>query len=194
MEKKKIIKKISNRIKKCKKCPLWKDRLNPVVGDGSLDSNLMFIGEAPGRNEDIKGKPFVGKAGKILDELLNEINVKRKEVYICNIIKCRPSSNRNPKKDEIRKCSKYLNEQIKLIKPKIIAPLGNFSSKYIFNKYGLEYEKIGKIHAETFISEDSSKITIVPLYHPAAAIYNPNKKKVLLEDIKKLRENVFMHF
>ena len=126
------MKKITDEIKYCKKCELCKSRNNPVIGEGNLNTEIMFIGEAPGYNEDKQGIPFVGKAGKILDELLHSIGLQREDVYIANILKCRPPENRNPLKTEIDACTEYLNRQIELIQPKIIIPMGNFACSFIF--------------------------------------------------------------
>ena len=168
---------------------LYKTRKNTVFGDGSFKAKILFIGEAPGKNEDLKGYPFVGRAGKILDELLNSIDLKRKEIYITNILKCRPTNNRNPLKKEIDICSKYLDKQIDIIAPEIIAPLGNFACSFIFEKFGLKYDKISQIHGKMFNTEsDFGKIKIIPLFHPAVATYNPNKIDILIKDFKQLKK------
>ncbi|MEX0569022.1 MAG: uracil-DNA glycosylase family protein [Candidatus Njordarchaeota archaeon] len=168
----------------CKKCNLWKTRNNPVIGEGSRTAHVLFIGEAPGYWEDVKGRPFVGKAGKILDELLKSIDIDREKVYIANVLKCRPSGNRNPSQTEIESCVPYLDRQIEMINPKIIVTLGNFALLYIAGKFGLKQENIGRIHGKTFkIKTLFGDMTVVPLYHPAAAVYNPSLKKTLLEDI-----------
>jgi len=187
MFKEEKIKKIANQIENCKKCDLYKTRNKPVSGYGSVDANILFIGEAPGYNEDIQGIPFVGKAGKIFDQLLKSVNLERKNIFITNIVKCRPEKNRNPSQNEIENCSDYLNQQIEIIQPKIIITLGNFASKFIFEKYGLNYENISKIHGSKFeIKTESRSIIIIPMFHPAVATYNPNKINVLLEDFKKI--------
>jgi len=189
MNKKEEMEKIATLVKNCKKCSLYKTRNNPVNGDGSVDTKILFIGEAPGRNEDIQGKPFVGRAGKILDELLESIDLKRDEVYIANLIKCRPPENRNPLKSEIESCNGYLDKQIEIIKPKIIAPLGNFSCSFIFEKFGLKYDKISLVRGKIFdINMLSGKMRIIPLYHPAVVTYNPNTKTVLLDDFKVIKQ------
>jgi len=168
----------------CKKCNLWKTRNNPVIGEGSRTAHVLFIGEAPGYWEDVKGRPFVGKAGKILDELLESIDIDREKVYITNVLKCRPSGNRNPSQTEIESCVPYLDRQIEMINPKIIVTLGNFALLYIAGKFGLKQENIGRIHGKTLkIKTLFGDLTVVPLYHPAAAVYNPLLKKTLLEDI-----------
>ena len=179
------MKKITKLVVNCRKCDLWKTRKNSVVGDGSLDSEILFIGEAPGYKEDLQGCPFVGKAGKILDELLESVGLQRDKVYIANILKCRPPDNRNPLKNEIESCSEYLNNQIEIIQPKIILPLGNFACSYIFEKFDLKFDKISNIHGKVFQKNTlMGNIKIIPLYHPAVATYNPNIKNTLLEDFK----------
>ncbi len=177
--------KISKEIIDCKKCILYKERITPVFGIGNNNSDIMFIGEAPGKNEDLNGFPFVGSAGKILDELLQSIDIKREDIYITNILKCRPPKNRNPKDNEIKCCSQYLDKQIEIISPKIISTLGNFSSKYIMEKFNISPENINKIHGKIFIvGAFTTNIMIIPLYHPAAVLYNQNIKKALIEDFK----------
>lgn len=180
---------IAKRVKACKRCELWQTRTNPVIGVGSLSARIMFVGEAPGYYEDVKGEPFVGKAGKVLDELLAAIGLERGEVYIANVLKCRPPGNRNPLIDEIRACTPYLDAQLALIQPEAIATLGNFSLAYIFDKFGLhaQKDKISKIHGKVFtVSTITGIVKIVPLYHPAVATYNPNMMGTLLDDFKVL--------
>ena len=189
MPKNKDFQKLRNLVENCKKCKLHKTRNKPVLDEGSLNAKIMLIGEAPGYNEDIQGRPFVGRAGKILDELLNFIDLKRSDVFIANILICRPPKNRNPLKSEIFMCKKYLNKLIKIINPVIIAPMGNFASSYIFKKYGLKIEIIGKIHGKEYqINKDSGIIRIIPLYHPAIAIYNVSKKNILFDDFKLIKK------
>jgi len=189
MTENKDFEKLISLVKNCKDCDLWKTRKNPVFGEGSSSAKIMFIGEAPGRNEDIQGRPFVGRAGKILDELLASIDLKRKEVYIGNILKCRPPENRNPMKSEIKSCTKYLDKQIEKIKPKIIVPLGSFATSYIFEKFNITSEKIGTVHGKIFtLNTIFGKQIVVPIYHPAVATYNPNTKEVLLKDFQKIKE------
>jgi uracil-DNA glycosylase family 4 len=180
---------IAKDIKACTRCELYKTRTNPVVGTGSLSARIVFVGEAPGYYEDMKGEPFVGKAGKVLDELLESIGLQRNDVYIANVLKCRPPKNRNPLPEEIQACTPYLDAQLALIQPAIIATLGNFSLAYIFDKFGLhaKKDKISKIHGKVFtVSTIAGVQKIVPLYHPAVATYNPNMKGTLLDDIKVL--------
>ena len=191
MTKQDEISEIANLVEPCKKCDLYKTRNKPVVGEGYLDAKILFIGEAPGRNEDLKGRPFVGRAGEILDELLDSIGIKRKEVFIANILKCRPPNNRNPLQSEIDLCSRYLDRQIEIIKPKVIVTLGNFASSYIFEKFGLKYDKISKIHGKIFkINTIFGKLSVIPLYHPAVAVYNLNTKDTLIKDFKVIKDAI----
>jgi len=193
MNKQEEVKTITQEIQNCKKCALHKTRINPVIGEGSYNAKIMFIGEAPGFNEDKQGKPFVGQAGKILDELLNSANLKREEIYIANILKCRPLQNRNPTKEEIKSCTPYLNKQIEIIKPKIICCLGNFATDFIMNKFDLKdkLQGISRIHGEIFNASTLNGVTkIIPLYHPAVATYNSNMLKVLKKDFEILRYNL----
>jgi len=182
------IKNLNKSIKSCDKCDLWKSKTNYVVGNGSENSDIFFIGEAPGYNEDLKGIPFIGKAGKILDSLLHSIEIDRGEVYITNILKCRPPKNRNPMQKEIELCTKYLDKEIELINPIIISTLGNFSSNFIFNKFKLDFDKISNIHGKIFpINSVNDKLYLIPQYHPAVAVYNPNNINILKEDFKNIK-------
>jgi DNA polymerase len=187
-DKEEKISELSKEVKSCKKCELWKTRKNPVVGSGNLNSKIMFIGEAPGFNEDLQGKPFVGKAGKVLDELLASIGLKRKDVYIGNVLKCRPPNNRDPKPEEIQACTPYLDRQISIIEPKILVTLGNFSTSYVLEKFGFKPESIGKIHGKVFDTRNILGQRILPSYHPAVATYNPNTKIILMEDFRVLKD------
>ena len=187
MTKEEKIKAVEKKIKNCRRCELWKTRNNPVVGECSLDSKIMFIGEAPGYNEDLNGKPFVGRAGLVFDELLESAGLQRKEIYITNIIKCRPPDNRNPSTTEIKACTDYLNRQISIIQPDIIVTLGNFALSYVFERFGLKQEKIGKIHGKVFkVNTIVGSQRIIPLYHPATATYDPGMKSILIEDFKSI--------
>ena len=180
-----MLKEISEEIKKCKKCRLWKTRKNTVPGEGPEHSKIMLVGEAPGRDEDIKGRPFVGAAGNVLNKLLKSCDIKRKSIFITSVLKCRPPNNRKPTADEINECSKYLEKQIKAIKPKIICSLGNISTSYFLNKFGLEKSSIGKIHGKFFKTKD---FILVPLYHPAVALYNKNMTEVLTKDFEIVKK------
>jgi DNA polymerase len=176
---------LNREIENCKKCNLWKSRKNVVIGNGSLNAAVMFIGEAPGYNEDVQGIPFVGRAGKFFDDLLKSVSLDREEVFVCNILKCRPPDNRNPFDLEIKTCTPFLDKQITTIKPKIIGTLGNFASTYVLEKFGFSTDKIGKIHGKKYpIKNLIFDSIIIPMYHPAAAVYNPNMKKILFNDFK----------
>jgi len=187
--------KIKEEVLNCQKCPLYQERIKngfyPVVGEGNPQAEIVFIGEAPGLNEAKTGRPFCGAAGKILDELLESSGIKREEVYIANILKDRPPENRNPQKEEIEACVPYLDRQIEIIKPKLICTLGNFSTGYIMEKYGLreKIQGISKIHGQVFEIESLfQKLKIIPLYHPAVATYNINMKEILKNDFKILKD------
>ena len=188
------LRKIKNEVLNCQKCPLYKERAKskfyPVIGEGSHQAKIMFVGEAPGLNEAKTGRPFCGAAGKVLDELLKSIDVKRENVYITNILKDRPPENRDPQPEEIKACTPYLERQIEIIKPKVICPLGRHSMKFLMEKFGLENqtEGISKIHGKLFEGNNVFQhIIIIPFYHPAVATYNPNMKKILKEDFKILK-------
>jgi len=187
--------KIKREVLDCQKCPLYKTRTNPVIGEGSLDAKIMLIGEGPGYWENQKGIPFCGAAGKVLDELLESIRIKRKNVFIGNLLKCRPvtpdSKNRAPNLEEIKACTPFLERQIEIIKPQIICTLGNYSTAFIFEKYGLknQIEGISKIHGKIFeVKTLFASVKIIPLYHPAVVTYNSNMKEVLLKDFKILKD------
>jgi len=187
MEKLQLVK---QQILNCKKCDLYKTRENPVIGEGLPDADIMFIGEAPGFNEDKQGKPFIGKAGKVFDELLDFINLKREKIYITNILKCRPPNNRNPTQEEIKICSVYLDKQIEIIKPKIICCLGNFATNYILGKFDLKdkIQGISKIHGNIFKTQTlNGQIKIIPLYHPAVVTYDRSKLNILKKDFEILK-------
>lgn len=186
---------LNRKISSCNNCNLWKNKNNYVIGNGSINSKIVFIGEAPGFNEDISGKPFVGKAGKILDELLLYIGLKRENVYITNILKCRPPNNRNPTTDEIKICTKYLDDELSIIKPYLIITLGNFSSKFIFNKYKLKFSKISDVHGKIFsLNLIDTNLYISPQYHPAFAVYNPNNIKIIKNDFKNIKNIIIKNY
>lgn len=176
-------------VMKCTKCDLYKTKTNYVFGSGSPTAKIIFIGEAPGKNEDIQGVPFCGRAGQIFEDLLTSIGLKRTDVYIANILKCRPPQNRQPAPFEIDRCVAFLDLQIENIKPKIICPMGNFAVGYIMKKYGIfEQKGISKLHGKIHkVRTVFDEITILPLYHPAVATYNPYMKDVLKKDIEVLK-------
>lgn len=177
---------IIENIRKCEKCDLCKTRTQAVPGDGNLKAEIIIVGEAPGKNEDIQGRPFVGRAGKLLDEMLNKIGLERKDVYITNIVKCRPPENRDPTPEEKKTCSEHLDKQIEKMKPKVIVCLGRHSAGYLFEKYEIEFPGIGEAHGKTY--KNKKGITLFPIYHPAAAIYNQKLKSDLEQDFRNLAE------
>jgi DNA polymerase len=162
----------------------------PVIGEGSHDAEIMFIGEAPGENEAKTGRPFVGRAGQFLNELLESVGIPRESVYITNIVKDRPPKNRDPLPDEIAAYASFLDRQIEIIKPKVIATLGRFSMQYVMNRYDLssELDVISKLHGRAFDTKVREQpVKVVALFHPAAAIYNQALKDTLKEDFKVLK-------
>ncbi|MDB5254603.1 MAG: hypothetical protein JWL80_669 [Parcubacteria group bacterium] len=168
-----------------------KNNVFPVIGEGNHHADIMFIGEAPGEKEAATGRPFVGRSGKFLNELLEGIGVKREDVYITNIVKDRPPKNRDPLPAEIEMYTPFLDRQIEIIKPKVIATLGRFSMVYIMNRYGLaeQVESISNMHGkvlETVI--EKQRVKIVPLYHPAVALYNPGSREDLKKDFLVLKD------
>ncbi|WP_338603801.1 type-4 uracil-DNA glycosylase [Sulfolobus tengchongensis] len=183
---------VANEIRSCKKCKLWQFRKNAVPGEGNSKAEVMFIGEAPGENEDNEGRPFVGAAGKLLTKLINEVlGLSRAEVFITNVVKCRPPNNRDPEEDEINACSPYLDMQIELIKPRIIVTLGRHSSSYLFRKMGMKMESISRVRGKFYTwNNNEHKILVFPTYHPAAALYNPPIRKILEEDFRRVKEAV----
>ena len=182
--------KIKTEVLNCKKCSLWKTRMRPVVGEGDSKTGVMFVGEAPGTNEDRTGRPFCGRAGEVFDELLSRTGIKRQDIYITNILKCRPPGNRNPQEAEIKACSPYLDRQIEILKPRAICCLGNFATAYIMKKFDLSnnIQGISKIHGQVFSRQSLfDSIKIIPLYHPAVVTYNINMKNVLQKDFNVLK-------
>ena len=166
------------KIAKCDDCRLCKQRRQAVPGEGREDADILFIGEAPGWHEDQQGRPFVGPAGQFLDELIGSIKLKRNDVYIANVVKCRPPGNRDPLPDEIAACRKWLDRQIELIKPKMIVTLGRYSMARYFPG-----GSISKLHGTSHVSDG---VTYFAMYHPAAALHQGSLRKVLMEDMLKI--------
>lgn len=190
-EKQDKLEKLIGQVAKCERCGLHSTRTNTVPGEGNINSKLMFIGEAPGSNEDKQGRPFVGRAGSVLDELLTSIQLKRKDVYICNILKCRPPENRNPLNDEISACVGSLDIQIKIIDPNVIATLGNFATMCILKKFDLEPQKISAVSGKVFhIKTPAGPRIIIPLFHPAVVTYNASKMGVLKKDFQVIKSQI----
>lgn len=171
---------IERAVHDCTACPLSAGRLTPVPGDGNPHSNVLFIGEGPGQKEDETGHPFVGAAGKFLDELLAAIGKQRADVFVTNVVKCRPPQNRDPEPEEISTCTDlFLWKQIQLINPKLIVTLGRHSMGLFFP----EHFRISQIHGQP---KRTKGFVVLPLYHPAAALYNGSMRQTLLYDFKKI--------
>lgn len=163
----------------CQRCPLAKGRLNAVPGEGPAHVDILFIGEAPGLHEDRQGKPFVGRSGQFLTSLIEEAGLKREQVFITNVVKCRPPNNRDPLPEELSACQLYLDEQIELLQPKVIVTLGRISmAKFV------EGGRIGAIHGRT---HNVNGRKVVTMYHPAAALHQPALRQTLIDDFSKLK-------
>jgi uracil-DNA glycosylase len=167
----------------CTRCALAQGRTQVVFGSGSPDADLMFVGEAPGFHEDQQGIPFVGQAGKLLDTLLGGIGLTRADVFVANVLKCRPPGNRDPLPEEIAACEPYLFRQIELIQPKLVATLGNFATKLLSGKPA----GITRVHGhEQEVTLGARTVLLYPIFHPAAALYTPSMLKVLEEDFARI--------
>ena len=174
-------KELEEQIKDCKKCKLCNNRHNIVLGTGHRQATIMFIGEGPGADEDIQGEPFVGKAGKLMDQAFKGIGINREEVYIANIVKCRPPQNRNPEQDEIDSCIDYLRTQVMLVKPEIIVLLGSVALKAILGK---EYS----ITSSRGKWVEKKGIRYLPTFHPAALLRDESKKIFFWKDLKEVKK------
>jgi len=180
-DKREKLKELYLKIRDCQKCGLCKSRTKFVFGSGSAYADVMFVGEAPGKNEDLQGLPFVGQAGKLLDELLGSIGFDRSEVFIANILKCRPPGNRDPLIEEINTCKDHLMEQVKIIDPKIICTLGKFSTQLLLNTS----KGITGLRGKVFRIDNR---IVMPINHPAAALYMPSKIEILKQDFQKIKK------
>lgn len=186
MKKVRSLLELHTKIRNCHRCPLYKTATHAVPGEGNPKTKIVFVGEAPGRIEDETGRPFVGRAGKLLDELLDSIGLKRESVFITSVVKHRPPKNRQPKSPEIKKCSFWLKHQLSIIKPELIVTLGRFGMEYFLPK-----EKISSVHGtikKTLV--DGRNTIIFPLYHPAAGLRSTRNKKKLFEDFMKLDKEI----
>lgn len=176
---------LNEKISNCQKCPLGKTRTNFVFGTGNPNADIVVVGEAPGSEEDRQGKPFVGRAGQLLTDILKAINFSREEVFICNILKCRPPDNRNPLPEEIFHCEPYLMKQLELIKPKLILAVGTFAGQTLLNSK----EPLGRMRGKFYdfkIGDLKAKLMVT--YHPAALLRNPHWKKPTWEDVQLFRK------
>ncbi len=169
---------LNQQIVTCQKCILAQSRTHAVPGEGPADADIMFIGEAPGFHEDQQGRPFVGAAGRFLEELLASIGMRREEVFIANVIKCRPPGNRDPMSDEIEACKPYLEQQIELLQPRMVITLGRFSMEMFFPG-----AKISRIHGRP---KKVGGVIYYPMFHPAAALHQPRYRSMIEEDMLKI--------
>lgn len=167
-------------LRNCQECRLASGRTQVVFGSGNPEASIMFVGEAPGFHEDKQGVPFVGAAGKLLTELLESVGLSRSQIYIANVIKCRPPGNRDPEPDEVETCKPFLFQQIRLIKPHLVCSMGNFATQTLLER------KVGitKVHGQSF---ELSEFRLFPLFHPAAALHNDRLRPLLQEDFQKLK-------
>jgi DNA polymerase len=184
-ERRELLKAVYEEARGCVRCPLHQTRTNVVFGAGNANADLMFIGEAPGANEDLQGLPFVGQAGKLLDKLLGEIGMQRSDVFVINVLKCRPPNNRDPQPNEISACEDYLFRQVALIEPIVICTLGNFSTKLL----RADPMGISRLHGQAEVRTIGTRaVRLYPLYHPAAALYTPSMLETLRGDFQRIPE------
>jgi DNA polymerase len=183
LDKETALKALKNEIGDCQRCMLSKGRKNIVFGEGNSEAKLMFVGEGPGREEDLQARPFVGDAGKLLTRLIEKMGLKREEVYIANIVKCRPPSNREPEEDEIATCSPFLERQIEIIKPKVIIALGKISAQHLTESK----IPISKLRGNFYTYKG---IPVMPTFHPAYLLRNPKDKWLTWEDMQKVLEKL----
>jgi uracil-DNA glycosylase family 4 len=182
-ERRELLKAVYEEASGCVRCQLHQTRTTVVFGSGNADADLMFIGEAPGANEDKQGLPFVGQAGKLLDKLLVEIGLDRADVFICNTVKCRPPNNRDPHPNEIESCNRYLRRQVELIEPSVICTLGNFATKLL----RADTTGISRLHGQPEVRTIGPRaVRLYPLYHPAAALYTPSTLEMLRADFRRI--------
>lgn len=174
---------LRKRVLSCAGCELCQTRTNVVFGSGSARAKLMFVGEAPGMQEDLQGLPFVGRAGQLLTKIIESIGLKREDVYIANVLKCRPPENRNPLPTEILICEEYLIEQIELIKPRVICALGKFAAQTLLRSQ----ETISRLRGNFY---DYHGAKLIPTFHPAYLLRNPNDKRLVWEDMKKIKREL----
>jgi DNA polymerase len=172
------LERLAAEVRECTKCPLHRGRTHAVPGEGPADADIMFIGEGPGFHEDQQGRPFVGAAGQFLEELLNSIGLTREQVYITNVIKCRPPGNRDPLPREVNACEPYLDRQIELIEPTVVVTLGRFSMARAFPN-----ARISHVHGDP---RKIGGIVYYPMYHPAAALHRPSLRGTVEEDMRKI--------
>jgi uracil-DNA glycosylase family 4 len=182
-ERREALVRLYHEVRDCTRCPLHQTRTNPVFGAGNADADLMFVGEAPGQQEDVQGLPFVGRAGKLLDQLLEEVGLTRGDVFIANVLKSRPPGNRDPQPEEIDACKPYLYRQVELIEPKVICTLGNFATKLLTRSN----RGITSVRGKPQVHELGARwVRVYPLFHPAAALRTPRVLEELRQDFAGL--------
>lgn len=181
------LKEIAQQAAKCRSCGLGETRTNPVPGEGNPNARIVFVGEAPGADEDAQGRPFVGRAGKLLTKIINAMGLARKDVFICNILKCRPPGNRDPKPDEIKECIGFLHKQLEIIAPEIIVALGAHAAKTLL-KTKKPIGQLRGIFHDYYTSEDAEPIKLMPTYHPAYLLrnYSVDNRKRVWQDMQKV--------
>jgi DNA polymerase len=175
---------VRDEIGDCQRCKLAPLRTNIVFGSGNPNAELVFVGEAPGYDEDQQGLPFVGRAGQLLTKIIESIQLKREDVYICNVLKCRPPENRNPEPDEVASCNPFLRKQLAMIRPKVVCCLGTFAAQTVMQTA----QPISKLRGRFF---DKDGIRIIATFHPAYLLRSPDKKREVWEDMKKIRDELF---
>jgi len=175
---------IRGEIGDCQRCKLAPGRTNIVFGSGNPHAELVFVGEAPGYDEDQQGLPFVGRAGQLLTKIIESINLKREDVYICNVLKCRPPENRNPEPDEVASCNPFLRKQLTAIRPKIVCCLGTFAAQTVLQTAA----PISRLRGKFF---DMDGMRVIATFHPAYLLRSPEKKREVWEDMKEIRAELF---
>ncbi|OPX69071.1 MAG: Uracil DNA glycosylase superfamily protein [Methanoregulaceae archaeon PtaB.Bin056] len=182
---------LAGQIGSCRKCALSLSRIKTVPGEGPAPCRVMLIGEGPGKKEDESGRPFVGRAGAILSDLLARIDLSREEVFITSVVKCRPPKNRAPVKEEIAACMPFLDRQIAILSPEILVPMGRVAASAIFSRYGVAFPSFSEVRGKRFsVNEKDTgrEMSIIPVYHPAVITHNPPARAALEEDFIRLGE------
>jgi len=175
---------VAKEISSCRACPLHESRTNPVPGEGDPNAEIMLIGEAPGRVEDSTGRPFVGPAGRLLNEALARAGISRERVFITNVVKCRPPGNRDPRPEEVERCSRFLERQVRIIRPALILALGRHSSRLMFREMGRRFSSILSVRGRPVRgSVFGVDVVVLPTIHPAAALYNRRLEPLLMRDV-----------
>jgi len=184
-----LMDRLAEEVSNCRRCDLCELRENVVFGEGDLETAVVLVGEAPGRREDEEGRPFVGSAGKLLNRILDETGLNRGDIYITNIVKCRPPGNRRPNQGEVEECATHLDKQLSLIEPRVIVPMGNSATGYFLKRHGLRRQAIGSIHGHVLpIKAAWGDTKLYPIYHPAAILYNRRLEEDLRSDLRALRK------